>query len=338
MARSLPSLNALRAFDAAARLQSFRDAADELHVTPAAVSYQIAALEDYLGVELFRRDGRLMYLTEAGAIIAPGVANGFAEFTTAMEKLDSVMRSKVGRHEKREVLTIDVAPAFASKWLLPRLHRFTAQLPDVDVRIQARRELTNFHDGMTDVAIRFGRGQYSDLQVEKLLDEAVTPVCSPRLFSVPADAPRSPSDLNGKVLLHDDSYYFTDSRPNWATWLKAAKVEGIDALAGPRFDLSELALQASIEACGVALGRVTLSRADIESGRLVCPFDLVLPLDLGYYLVGLPQAFKAPKVEKLRQWLMDEVKDCFQRSEAAAQMPSVPRPKRVRGRSAPGLR
>lgn len=308
MRRALPSLNALRAFEVAARHNNFKLAADELRVTPAAVSYQIGSLETHLGVELFRRDNRTMHLTDAGRLIASGIADGFDRIAATLNELDAYVHSSAGRGRDREVLTIDVAPAFASKWLLPRLHKFTAKVPNVDVRILAKRELTDFADDGVDVAIRFGHGRYSDLRVEKLFDEAITPICSPRRMQSTENGLSNPRDLGSQILLHDDSYFFTHFRPDWDMWLKAANVEGIDTLAGPRFSLSELAVQASIEDCGIALGRLGLTCDDVASGRLVYPFDLIIFLDLGYYLVGPPKAFKTPKVEKLRAWLLDEAK------------------------------
>lgn len=309
MPRRLPSLTALRAFEAAARHNSFRLAADELHVTPAAVSYQISMLEDSLGVELFRREDRAMYLTEAGRTIAAGVSEGFARIAETLDKLDEIVKAKKGDRKRKQVLTLGVAPAFATKWLIPRLHSFANSAPDIDVRIEAKRELTNFRDSTTDVAIRFGRGRYSGLRAEKLFGEAVTPICSPFYSKKGGGRLQSPDELRHEILIHDDSYFFMDSRPDWDMWLKAANVEDVDTTVGPRFSHWELVVQATIEGCGVALGRVSLTAADVASGRLVYPFDLIVPLDLGYFLVGPHKTFSTPKVAKFRTWLLQEIAD-----------------------------
>jgi LysR family glycine cleavage system transcriptional activator len=309
MPRRLPSLTALRAFEAAARHNSFRLAADELHVTPAAVSYQISMLEDFLGVELFRREDRAMYLTKAGQTIAAGVSEGFERISETLEKLDKIVKAKKDNRKCKEVLTLEVAPAFAVKWLIPRLHSFANCAPDIDVRIEAKRELSNFRDSTTDVAIRFGQGRYSGLRAEKLFGEALTPICSPYYSKKGGGRLQSPDELRHEILIHDDSYFFMDTRPDWDMWLKAANVAGVDTTVGPRFSHWELVVQAAMEGCGVALGRVSLTAADVAAGRLIYPFDLIVPLDLGYFLVGPHKTFNAAKVAKFRAWLLQEVAD-----------------------------
>ena len=294
----LPSTEQLQAFEACARHLSFQRAGQELKVTPAAISQRIKSLEELLGVPLFLRFNRAVRLTDAGQAFLPGIREGFLRIAAALDE---------ARKEKaKNVLTISTAPSFAAKWLIPRLDRFLGAHPDVDVRLSTTIELVDFSTSDIDLAVRFGDGNYPMLRVEKLLSEAVTPMCSPRLLEGKSPL-KAPADLRSHMLIHDDTYDFADVSPDWTMWLLAAGVEGVDPTRGPRFAQSVFALQAAVDGLGVALGRVSLAADDIAAGRLVCPFPTTMPLDLAYYFVGPEAAFTAPKAVAFREWLIAEV-------------------------------
>jgi LysR family glycine cleavage system transcriptional activator len=314
--RRLPPLNALRAFEASARHLSFTKAADELAVTPAAVSHQVKALEDLLGVTLFRRTKRALLLTDEAQAVLPGIREGFERLLGAVEQLGTVGRSGV--------LTVSLAPSFAVKWLLPRLDRFQAAHPEIDVRVAASMELVDFGVGDVDLAIRYGAGTYPDLVVGRLVGDTVYPVCSPALLKGP-NALTAPDRLRHHVLLHDDSPDGDETCPNWLMWLKAAGVSGIEAARGPRFNQSSLVLEAAILGRGVALAKSTLADADVAAGRLVRPFDVSVPVNFAYYVVYPETKAALPKVRLFHDWL---------RREAAALDPvTAPRAVPLRARA-----
>ena len=294
----LPPLNALRAFESAARHMSVSRAAAELHVTPAAVSHQIRALEEHLGVPLFRRLNRGLVLTEDGALLAPGLRDGFDRLTAAMQRLD----------ERRSggTLVVSVAPSFAAKWLVPRLERFTRAHPDIDVRISATMELADLRRDAVDVAIRFGWGDYPGLEVHKLTAETTTPMCSPALLAG-ARPLREPADLRHHVLIHDDSMAFDPTAPDWRMWLKAAGIEGVDVSRGQHYSFGDHAIQAAVNGAGVLLGRQSLAGDDLAAGRLVMPFELCLPVKPAYYLLLPPPGQRPARVAAFRDWLLSEI-------------------------------
>lgn len=298
MARSLYPLNALRAFEASARRLSFVAAAEELHVTPAAISHQVKRLEQYLGIALFRRMPRGLLLSESGQSLLSELREVFLHLDKAMER--------VAQSDSQGPLTISVAPVFAVKWLVPRLRGFDTLHPDIDVRMSSSVRVVDFQRDAFDAAIRLGRGRYPGLHAVKLLDESVTPMCSPRLFAG-AHALRHSDDLRHHVLLHDDSMDFDPSAPNWNAWLHAAGATKVDASRGPRFSQPDLALQAAVDGAGVALGWRHLAAADLAAGRLVQPFVLTLPLRSAFYLV-YPEASEArQKIASFREWLLKEI-------------------------------
>ncbi|MEM7222548.1 MAG: transcriptional regulator GcvA [Pseudomonadota bacterium] len=300
MAKRIYPLNALRAFEAAARHLSFVKAADELHVTPAAISHQVKSLEDFLGVQLFRRLPKGLLLNDVGQLILPDLRDGFARLDRAMER--------VRDSDARAPLSISVAPAFAAKWLVPRLERFNSAFPGIDVRISARLAVIDFQRDAFDAAIRLGRGVYEGLHTTKLFDEFVTPMCSPRLLE--GDAPlRRPDDLQAHALIHDDSLDFHPTAPKWPAWLKAAAATEVDAARGAHFSHPDHSLQAAIDGAGVALGWTHLAAADLAAGRLVAPFDLALPMGLGFYLVCPEGHVERPNVAKFRHWILEEIRD-----------------------------
>ena len=292
-------LNALRAFEAAARHLSYVKAADELFVTPAALSHQVKRLEAYLEVPLFRRLPRGLLLTDAGQRLAPELREAFLRLDLAIDR--------VRDSDRRGALTISVAPVFATKWLLPRLDRFDEQHPDIDLRISASLNVVDFARDAFDAAVRLGSGDYPGLKVDKLFAESVVPMCSPRLLEDLA-ARTDPAILKRLVLLHDDSMSFDPNTPTWESWLLAAGITDVDASRGPRFGQPDHALQAAIDGAGVVLGWRTLANSDLKAGRLVTLFDVSLPLGSAFYLV-YPAAFvERPKVRLFRNWLLSEVR------------------------------
>ncbi len=309
----LPPLNALRAFEAAGRHLSFTRAAEELHVTPAAVSHQIKALEDYLGVKLFRRSNRALLLTDAGQACLPALRAGFERLAESVEaaRLQSAHRA----------LTVSVAPSFGAKWLVPRLDRFYAAHPGTDVRVDASTRLVDPLREEIDLCIRYGPGSYPGLHVECLLAEAVVPVCSPRLLKGP-NALRTPEDLCRQTLLHVDTPIGDDSYPDWAMWLAAAGVRDCDAERGPRFSMASMAVQAAIAGQGVALAGSVLVDDDVAAGRLVKPFELRFPVKFAYYVVCPEATAEQPRIVAFRQWLRAEAANASERGiDASASSP-----------------
>ena len=300
MARNLPPLNSLRAFEAAARHLSFTKAAEELHVTPAAISHQIKALEEQLGVPLFRRLTRALRLTQAGQAALPPMRDGFDSLADAVDLLRA--------HENSGAITVSIDPSFAAKWLVPRLDRFRAALPDLDVRLDATDKLTDFQRDNVDLAIRYGSGNYPGLEVERLLSEEIFPVCSPKLLEGPAPLAQ-PSDLRHHTLIHLEWDSENVTAPNWRMWLLAAGIHDINYTRGPVFSMTTLALQAAIEGQGVALASSFLVADDLAAGRLVVPFDLSVcdPLDFAYHVVVPKRTADLPKVVAFKTWLLDEI-------------------------------
>lgn len=294
MARRLPPLGALRAFEAAARHLSFTRAAEELHVTQAAVSHRIKSLEEALGLRLFRRRGRQVFLTEAG--------QGYlAEVSQAFDLLSAATGRLIAR-ESSGPLAVSCLASFAASWLVPRLGRFRAQHPDIDVMISASDQLVDFSRDEVDLAVRHGSGNWPGLQVTMLLTEDLFPVCSPKLLDGPLPL-NSPDDLRHHTLLRDDMLV------NWKAWLSAAGVKGVDPDRGPFFNMSHLVLDAAIDGQGVALARSALVAHHLQAGRLVRPFEVQLPGDTAYYIVHPPTSADIPKVRAFADWLLATVRE-----------------------------
>ena len=293
MARRLPPLNALRAVEAGARHLSFTKAAEELHVTQAAVSHQVKALEEHLGVRLFRRLTRRLALTEEGRALLPAVGEAFDRIAEAAER--------IGRSASRSrTLTVSVTPSFGAKWLVHRLGRFWREHPDVDLRVHHSVQLVDFdRDSDVDLAVRWGRGGWPGLSADLLIPSGRTPVCSPALLDGPHPL-RTPDDLRHHTLLHEDDY------GPWIEWLMAAGAAGVDARRGPIIDDAGVVVQLAIDGHGVALGRVGLIAGDLAAGRLVRPFDLSLEDSLAYYLVCPPRNLTRPRVKAFRDFLLAE--------------------------------
>ncbi len=292
MADRLPPLNALRTFEAAARHLSFTKAATELFVTQAAVSHQIKALEDHLGLPLFRRLNRGLMLTDEGQELLPFVRGAFDQLAEGIGRLR--------QGQSAGVLTISVLPSIASTWLIPRLRHFQAGHPEIEVHMTATDRLVDFAREPVDAAIRYGLGQWPGLRALRLLSAEMLPVCSPQLLEGP-DALRTPEDLAHHRLLH-----VLNAPDEWRMWLMAAGVQGVDPDRGLRFDHTALAVQAALNGMGVAMGPAALVGEDLAAGRLVEPFDVELPSDSAYYFVAPESTADQPKIKAFGDWLQEE--------------------------------
>ena len=298
--RSVAHLNALRAFEASARHQSFSLAAQELNVTPAAVGQLVRTLEDWLGSPLFVRStsGRArLVTTEVAEQALPDIRAGLERLAVGLERLRSGCAGGV--------LTVTVSPAFAAKWLLPRMERFQAAWPETDLRLDTSLKPVDFVAQRIDVGVRYGRGQWPGLAAEKLMDEEVYPVCAPALLATATL--QAPGDLRGQVLIHDQSVDTSTGFASWQAWLRHAGVQGVPTDRGLRINNSAAVLQAAIDGQGVALARSVMAHDDLAAGRLVRLFPQVrLESALAYYVVYRPECIAQPKVAAFRDWLLRE--------------------------------
>jgi LysR family glycine cleavage system transcriptional activator len=286
----LPPLHALRAFETAARHLNFSRAAEELSVTHSAVSHQIKALEGHLGVKLFRRSGRAMLLTGDGQRLYVHVREAFGRLQRGVAELRDDAR--------RSTLTVSVLPGFAARWLVPRLPEFYRRHPDMDVNLRATVELTDFSREEVDLAVRFGAGDWPELTAEKLLDEEIFPVCSPRYRK--GRLPRTPEELLGCTLLHH-------VYEPWGQWFRAVGMTAPAIPHGPGFSESNLLLKAAVEGQGVALALGVLVENELKTGELVQCFP-GLRARYAYYLVHPQQNPLPPKVEAFKAWLKQEAR------------------------------
>ncbi|TCS09219.1 transcriptional regulator GcvA [Rhizobium sp. BK418] len=292
MARRLPPLTTLPAFDAAARHLSFTKAAAELHVTHGAVSRAIRNLEEQLGTRLFERGTRSVQLTPAGAAYA-------ADIGAALDRIGAATVAAAAPRSSG-ILNVSTSDGFAGRWLVPRLNRFHRSHRDIDVRLSTSGLFADFLRDGIDIAIRFGAGDYEGVVSEFLADEEVFPVCSPELAE--GEHPlRSPADLKFHRLIHDNF------RIDWATWLQAAGLDDVDPSGGLRFDSAAYAVEAAVHGEGVLLGRSALVSADLAAGRLIRPFDLGLKSRWKYYVVYPEGALRQRKVRAFRDWLFSEM-------------------------------
>jgi len=304
-----PPLNALRAFEAAARHRSFKIAAQELHVTAGAVSHQVKLLEEYLGVALFRRLTRALELTAEAHALLPKVQEGLSALLEAVDK--------VRAREDAPSLTVVAPPNFAARWLVPRLSRFTQAHPAVELHVASRPGMI---DGRGDsgalpmvearedspmAMVRFGDGRYPGAHVDEVFSAVYVPVCSPALLKG-AHPLRKPDDLRHHTLLHEDTVTEEGARPSWADWLRSVGVADVDATRGPHFSDASLSFEAALEGLGVALVMKPLVRTEIEAGRLVVPFDITAPASYSYYLVTPEGSEEAGTVAGFRKWLLAE--------------------------------
>lgn len=294
-------LNALRAFEASARHQSFSAAASELHVTPAAVGQLVRTLEDWLGSPLFLRNssGRVRLIaTEAAERALPDIRAGFDRLTMGLERLRE--------GSTNGVLTATVSPAFAAKWLLPRIDRFQSAWPDTDVRLDTSLKAVDFLVQRIDIGVRYGTGHWPGLTAEKLLDEEVYPVCSPQLLRE-RGLLKTPRDLARETLIHDLSMDDHADFPSWKSWLTKAGSPEVATPRGLKINNSAAVLQAAIEGRGVALARSVMAQEDIATGRLVRLFPtIVFASPMAYYVVYRAECANLPRLVAFRDWLLNE--------------------------------
>lgn len=304
----LPPLNALKAFEAVARLQSFTKAAEELFVTRAAISHQIKHLEDFMGFPLIRRHNRSISLTPAGAAALPKLREGFNNLADAVYE----MRNQVSQ----EALNVWMSPSFASKWLVPHLHLFSNAHPKIEMRISGDVQLIDatekgenldelFRTNDIDVMIRFGSGNYPNCEVAKLFSVQAVPLCDPKLLENPQKPLKKPADLIHHTLLHDETPY--SGRPNWSKWAEKFGVTDIDCNRGLHFNQVSLALAAAVDGQGVLLSVDVLAEYDIAAGRLCIPFEEKMTLDHAYYVIR-PKGMTTNQdaADKFIEWIISE--------------------------------
>lgn len=304
----LPPLTALRAFDAAARHMSFAKAAEELHVTPAALSFQIKSLEDQFGAPLFRRLNRAVELTEAGRALAPGCADGFRTLTAAWRAAQ--------RTQEGQTLTVTAGPAFTAKWLAPRLFDFARIHPEIDLRFSASLKLASFDHDDIDVAIRFGTGDNPELYSLPLAKEWVTPVMTPELF----ETYPTPKDLTRAPLIFDHSIDFLGLPADWSSWFKKADID-FSPTHGTHFSQADHAVDAAISGMGVALARRGFVVKDIAEGRLVAPYQIALGLEARYRFLCRKGDETRATITAFREWMLREIEKTAFVSETLTILP-----------------
>jgi LysR family transcriptional regulator, glycine cleavage system transcriptional activator len=310
MLRRLPSLNALKAFEAAARHESFTKAADELSVTQGAVSHQVKALEAELGLKLFNRERQRLVITDAGRGYLEVVRDAFDRLAVGTERLRQVQKSGA--------LTVTTSPNFAAKWLVHRLGRFVEAHPDIDLRVGASHRHIDFAREDIDMAIRHGDGEWPGLSVTRLCVEEVFPVCSPSLARG-RTALRTPADLARHTLLH------VNDRREWGKWLDAADVAVSSRDRGPIFNQASMAIDAAVDAQGVALARSALAAWDMRAGRLVRPFPLAQKAPYAYWIVCPKSTADLPKISTFRDWLLIEAAEDARQLNSLKSKPRAPR-------------
>ncbi len=291
--RNIPYLNALRAFETAARHLSFTLAAKELNVTPAAVSHQVRLLEDRLGVKMFERHARGLWLTERGEMYFPYLRDAFkmiAEGTDLVLRLDA-----------QRPLAVTMLPALAVRWFIPRLRDFQIRHPEIEVRMVTTERNIDFTREDIDCGIRYGTGSWPGLKADKLFEDRYIAVCSPELLT--RDKPlQKPEDLRNHTLLHEQS------DEDWRYWLSALHIEGVDSSTGSIFDTSDLVLEAAAAGLGVALGSRVILQDDLDEGRLVMPFGDLTDENLSHWLVYPEGSRRKPKLAAFRRWLLNEAR------------------------------
>ncbi len=290
MPRRLPPLNALKAFEAAARHESFTRAAAELCVTQGAVSHQVKALEAELGLKLFNRQRQRLVITEAGRSYLATVRDALDRIADGTERL--LRRQNTG------VLTVSTSPNFAAKWLVHRLGRFAQAHPGIDLRVSASLQHVDFAREDIDLAIRHGDGNELGLHVVRLCAEDLFPVCSPSLLN--GRRALKPTDLKGVNLLH------VNDRQDWVRWLDAAGIKDVDVSRGPILNQASMAIDAAVDGQGIAMARTALAAWDLIGGRLVRPFALALPVPYAYWIVCPETTAKLPKIMAFNSWLLAE--------------------------------
>jgi len=288
--RRLPNLAALRAFEAAARHENFSRAAEEIHVTHGAISHQVRALEEELGVTLFARHGKRIAITPEGENFAVTLRRALTEIAAAADALRA--------DAKQKKLTVTALPSFAARWLAPHLGQFIEQNPDLEVMLQSSSHLTDFVRESVDVGIRFGKGNYPGLTVEKIMDDYYYPVASPRFNG--GELPRTPQKLAQSMLLR------CEGEP-WTPWFQAAGLDLPEPTGGLVFQDSSMLVRAAAEGHGIALARHAIVTTELQSGELVCLFDIAVKCPQSYYLVCPPSSMLKPQVQAFRKWLFEEI-------------------------------
>lgn len=302
--RRLPPLNSLRAFEAAARFESFNRAGDALHVTPSAVSHQIKGLEQFLGVELFQRSPRSVTLTRAGQTYLAPIRDALEQIGVATEQLL--------QHESRSILTVSTTPAFAVGWLLPRLAEFQLEHPNLEVRLDTSIQFTDFETSDVDLCIRYtAQTAFPDLKAFRVLQEELIPVCSPGFAR--RHRLREPADLRRVPLLHTYPHM-----GQWRSWLAAAGVDNIDAEAGQKFANDAIAVEAAASGLGVAVADRLLLERQLREGRVVAPFELSSGGDYAYHLLYPPEYERDPRIRAFRDWVLGMIEAAKSDSAARA--------------------
>ncbi len=302
MPRRLPPLSSLRAFEVVARHETFRAAAEELHVTAAAVIQQVKALEDYLGCKLLRRHSR-------GYSLTPQAAAGLTQLRNAFDQLFAAVEAMA--HSGHRVLTVSAVPSLSAEWLVGRLHRFREQYAEIDVLLHPSEELVDLQRSRVDLAIRYGSGSYPGLVSERLFDDEIFPVYSPRLLKGRRPL-RRPGDLRGHPLIHTEWAPEAGHWPGWPDWLRAAGITGVNTSKGLRFSDGALVIQAAVSGQGVALGSKALAQDHLAAGRLIRPFELSLITDFSYYIVCEKSRVDEPDLLAFRRWVISEAQRAAQ--------------------------
>ena len=298
MRRRMPPLNSLRAFEVVSRHKSFRAAAEELHVTAAAVSQQVKVLEEHLGRKLLRRRSGGYNLTAEALAGLGSLRDGFERLSQAVATMAS---------GGQRVLTVSAVPSLAAEWLVPRLHRFREQHPGLDVLLHASEELVDFDRSRVDLGIRYGAGSYPRLASERLFFDEIFPVYSSRMLKGRARL-KKPADLRGHTLIHTDWTPERGHWPGWVDWIRAAGIDGVDVSTGPRFSDGALVIQAAVRGEGVALGSKALALEHLAAGTLVRPFTLSLVTDFAYFVVCAKARVDEPDIAAFRNWLLAEAR------------------------------
>ena len=307
MSNWLPSLNALRAFEATARKKSYRKAAEELGVTTAAVKQLVEKLENLLGEKLFLGRGQNLKITSVGEV-------GLEELSISFKQIERTV-NRMKSYENKNRLVITCEPSFASAWLVPRLNKFKTLNPSIEVLIDSSPKVVSLSDGSIDLAIRFGVNDYSSrLNVERLYDESLAPYCSPSLIQRSKKISKF-SEIESYPLLRWDTSQFNWSNNtkrwmDWENWIKFAKLDTtLNLNYGPKFTEYNLALQCAIAGQGFILGSTPVLSDLIKKGLLIDPFNLSVKTDLGYDLVYEKKAFIKPEIEKFISWIVSEKKN-----------------------------
>lgn len=307
--RKLPPMNAIRAFEAACRYLQFQQAAEELCITPSALSYQIRQLEEALGVKLFKRLNRAVELTREGRMLSSGTIEAF-------EKLEETF-ALLNNEDDDNTLVISTGPAFSAKWLAPRLYSYLEENPDIDFRLSANLRLTDFDKDGVDAVIRFGEGNYPNLFVEALFQEISTPLISPKLFEETGS--KSDISLFQKVpLIHDESLNFLGGG-QWKTWLDAMGYTTINSSKGTHFNHADHCIEAAVDGGGIVMARLGFAFRELNAGRLIAPFKEAISARGGFYFCCPHEALEKEKVLNFLAWIRDEAADQAEAVEAFMQ-------------------